>query len=1709
MLLLFRASSLAALLLTLAAVHSPRAAAETPKPVDANRLTYLDEFLAPYYVQRDFPKLTTPQWVGEPGVEAVVVLAIDDMRDSAKYEQFLRPILDRLKQIDGRAPVSIMTNRLEPQDPQLARWLTEGLSLEVHTYDHPCPCLQQGDFDAARATYERCVDLLNQVPGNRPVAFRMPCCDSLNTPSPRFWAEVFNRTTAGGHWLSIDSSVFQIYTSDDPDLPRELVLREDGSERFRRYVPFPSFVNTIENYPYPYVIGRLGWQFPCMVPSDWSAQHVQQPNNPETVRDMQLALDATVIKQGVFNLVFHPHNWIRNDQVVQLVEHAASRHAGKVKFLTFREADQRLRDSLLAGQSLRDARGRDNGVRLLDLNADGYLDVVIGNAEVQQTRVWSPDEQAWTVGPLPVQLVQHSDGSSSTDPGAQARLGIAPDGSVLLIQRTESEAGAWRYAGGAWQRDDRWLAGLECDGTAVLTAAAGRDTGVRLRDLDGDGRTELLVGNPAQQGVLVWHDSHWQPAPYTLPEGTLLVDGDGRDAGLRLQDIDEDGLDDVVFSDATRFGVYLARGDSEDRFAGWPVVAQQGRRGENEAIPMIVRGGTNNGAWFHSRHLWVQNEDTSRLADHVDRRSYEQLLGDQAALPAARSPRRALAAMRVRAGLKVELVASEPLIKDPVAIDWGPDGKLWVVEMGDYPMGLGDQGAAGGRVRVLSDDDQDGVYDRAETFLDELSYPTGIKVWRDGVLVTAAPEIFFAADRDGDGRADERRTLYRGFVEGNQQHRVNGLRWGLDNWLYVANGDSGGVIESVQLGTKVAIGGRDLRIRPDDGLLAADSGQTQYGRDRDDWDNWFGGNNSNPMWHYVLPDSALGRNPHWVPPDPKHQVSVTPGAAPVYPASRPLPRFNDFNMVNRFTSACSTAVYRDRLLGDEFYGNGLVCEPVHNLVHRELMTRDGVTFQSRRADDEQQSELLASADHWFRPVMVRTGPDGGIWVVDMYRLVIEHPEWIPAEWQARLDLRAGEDRGRIYRLVPADQPARSIPQLSGMTTPQLVEQLQSPNGWVRDMAQQLLLWNNDGGASSLLERLFRTSAEPLARLHALATLDGLNALEAALLVEALADPHPAIRRHAVRLAATRTAKHPELIEPLLACGQDEDPQVFLEVLLAAGEIDDPRAAQLLLSRPLDDVYLQAAAISSLTPSHMRTLLASEHDNLLSPLLPAALRFATAERDYAALTDFLAGWSEPSAGSAQAVQLEMVAEILEGIAERDRKQVPAELREQLAAHVERARQILEDSQAAPPLRVAAVRVLSGAFWNEPEVVEQLGALLSPQQPADVQRAATEGLSRFSDLAVADQLLAEWRSHTPALRNQILDLVMSRTTWIDRLLDAIAQKQIPASHIDASRRQLLTTHRLPSIRDKAAEVLQASVDPDRQKVVDQYASAATMTGDVERGRAVFRKACSVCHRLEGHGYAVGPDLNAITDKSPAALLTAIFDPNRAVEDKFLEFLAIDADGRQYLGMIAAETSNAITLVAQEGKQQALLRGDLEALATTGRSLMPEGLERDLPVEATADLIAYLRVARDEPKSFPGNQPQVAHVRDDGSIRMLADQARIYGPTLVLEPQYRNVGYWGSDADRVVWDIRVPKAGRYRVVFDYACDDAAAGNRFLVQVADARLSGTVTGTGGWDFYRGREMGTVQLPAGPLEFSIRSDGPVSGFLMDLRGVVLDPVSD
>ena len=1668
----------------------------------ANRLAYLDGD-DPFYVGLTFPKLTTPQWVGEKGVEAVVTLGIDDMRDPQIYESFCRPILERLKQIDGRAPVSIFCNTITLTEPLLQQWLKEGLSVEVHTLTHPCPLLAKGSFAAAANTYHGGVDLMNHIPNNLPVAFRTPCCDSQNTPSPRVFSELLMRNNPAGQFLEMDSSVFNIFTQADPALPANLVTDSDGKPKFQKYVPFDSYVVTIENYPYPYAIGGRIWEMPCMVPSDWEAQHLHGSSNPVTVGDWKAAIDATVLKQGVFNFVFHPHGWVKITQMIEWIDHITAKHDSNVKFLSFREARERLTNNLLGGQALRADNGQDNGIRLLDLNNDGFMDAVIGNEHLRQTRVWDPQAKRWKTTTFPVQLVQIATDGTRTDAGI--RFGILqPSDNASFFISNNHEKGIWHFDGETWIEDPAMLRGL---GQALKTVDTTRDNGVRLRDTDNDGICEIIVGNPDTQAVLKWVPSRkqWQPATFNLPPGVTIVRQDGSDNGTRFVDINEDGFLDVLQSNENRYSLHLYIPQPLTGWnIGWPREVTSGKRSDPNAIPMIVRGGehNNNGAWFHSRHLWIQNEDTAHLPNLVDRRSYVELL--RGVLPLPKSAEESTQAMELLPGYTIELMAAEPLVADPVAFEWDSHGRLWVVEMADYPLGLDGKGQHGGRVRWLEDRDGDGHYDHSTVFLDGLSFPNGVMPWRDGVLISATPDILFARDTNGDGKADETRVLFSGFREGNQQHRMNGFEYGLDNWVYGANGDSGGIVTSPGTGLSVNIRGRDFRFRPDTLEFQTQTGQTQYGRRRDDWGNWFGNNNPNLGWHYTQPEHYLRRNPHFVAPSPRHPIGNYSRSQQINHISKPHQRFSGVGTYHQITAANSPTPYRDELFGEQSSRHLFISAPAYNVVRRELLEPNGVTFSSNRPEGADGHEFLASSDSWFRPITLKTGPDGALWIADFYRLVLEHPEWIPDDVERYHNVRAGSDRGRLYRVYPDGTKPRPIPNLANKTTAQLVAALDSPSGWQRDTAQKLLVQRNDKSATKRLAKLLQTSNNPKARLHALCTLEGLGLLQTEDAITGMNDPHPGVREHAVRVSEPLLRSDPgdALGQVLRRLVDDPEIRVRRQLAFSLGEWNSPTAGDLLgrLAKASAGQPDLQAAIASSAVGHSAEILEPLLAGQPTKLTTAMLRLAAIEAEAGDVKKLLRRLTRDAA-KLEPWRMEALSELL---TQARARQLPLDELLADANLVKTVRAMVGNAGAKPSDRATALELLCSL----PGERRELDSLLAEQLTANAPRELFE--TGMTELAKRDPsatvLLGNWKSYSPSRKNRVLQQLVSANRSTQSLLAAISGKQIAANEIGPVFRHFLTTHRAPKIRSQAIELLGPQATGRDELVAKRLAKVNGFTGSAANGGTLFATHCVVCHNLGGNGNAAGPDLASLGDKTPRALLTAILNPNKAVEDRFVIYSVTTKTGAGIAGMITGESANSITLMDLTGQARQLLRADIATLSSLGRSLMPEGLELVLSDQDLADLVAHINATGTPPKRQPGNTPALVETGNDGVLLLTASSAEIYGDTLVFEERYGNLGFWLSPNDKAAWTLDAKTAGEYEVHFDWARDGSRASNHLRLQIGSADLLAPVESTGSWDDYRESKLGTIRLEKGKQRAVVRSTGELDGFLFDLKSIRLVP---
>jgi len=622
------------------------------------------------------------------------------------------------------------------------------------------------------------------------------------------------------------------------------------------------------------------------------------------------------------------------------------------------------------------------------------------------------------------------------------------------------------------------------------------------------------------------------------------------------------------------------------------------------------------------------------------------------------APKGALKQFVVHPGLRVELVACEPQVVDPVAIAFDEDGRLWVVEMRDYPNGpkrppgapdgtprpAGSPPAGMSRIRVLEDRNRDGFFETARTFADKLLFATGLQPWRGGVIVTLAGEVAYFKDTTGDGTADVRETWFTGFARKNPQLRANHPTFALDNRMYIANGLRGGDVIARKAdwsdnAKPVSISGRDFRFDPLTGEYNAVSGAGQFGLTFDDFGNRFICSNRHPCRHIVLENRYLKRNPHLAVSSVLHDVSPPGDASRVFPISNAWTTSNLH--AGQFTAASGVTLYRGHLLPEEFRGNSFVCEPTGNLVHRDVLKPKGATFTSRPG--RQGVEFLATKDEWFRPVSLANGPDGALYVVDMYRAVIEHPQWVPEELKNRPDARFGDDRGRIYRIVPAGDREASAPRsgadaapraktgrltptarLSKTSTADLVKLLQHPNAWHRMTAARLLYERQDKAAVKPLQAMLRDQQKSQrTRVHALWALRGLGTLQNAdvksVLQSAWKNDEFRLLEHALRLSEG-TWTTAELGIFLTFPYDISDPRARLQAALSLGEV---KHAQVRINglahlgvNAGDDLWIRRAILSSASGKEVQ-LLQRLIDLVLQSRRPASRGTSVDQRGTAA------------------------------------------------------------------------------------------------------------------------------------------------------------------------------------------------------------------------------------------------------------------------------------------------------------------------------------------------------------------------------------------------------------------------------------------------------------------------------------------------------------
>lgn len=859
-------------------------------------------------------------------------------------------------------------------------------------------------------------------------------------------------------------------------------------------------------------------------------------------------------------------------------------------------------------------------------------------------------------------------------------------------------------------------------------------------------------------------------------------------------------------------------------------------------------------------------------------------------------PKDAAKTFHVLDGFEMQLIAAEPLVTDPVAITYDADGRAYVCEMNDYP--YTDKAAHKpsqenptdahiGKVRLLTDTDGDGTFDKATIFADGLSWPTGAACWKGGIFVTATPDVWYLKDTNDDGVADVRQRVFTGFKKLNVQAVMNNPIWGLHHRIYIAGGSNGGEIQRVPGSESVMpipkdfkplpIKRNDFSFDPSTGDVRLESGGARFGNTFDDWGNRFLCNIRNPCQHVVLPYRYLARNPYLVVPSALNDCAEAGDQLPVYRTSPPEPwrEFRAKRWVQEgshlpkselvgagvVTSSSGITVYRGDAYPKEYRDFAFVADVAGNLFYRMKLVPDGVTFKAVQVDGNKN--FCTSDDLWFRPVNFVNAPDGCLHVCDMYREVIEHPWSIPDDIHTAVDLLRGRDKGRLFRLAPKSFKTRTTPKLSTATTTELVALLDHPNAWHRETAQRLLFERQDKAAVEPLRKLVNEGKTPQGRTTALWSMVSASSTGNGNLSQAtfdtLRDTLDSDDGKLVAQAAIIAGEVRSLVSPtqssvlLLQQGKLFEKQTnlgagALAAVFSLGEASDSQIAELapgLLRIGSRDSWLAPVAINVCLRAGVTRLAATAFSPRNEDTRTTALLFPQIVE--------AAVQSPDSKTTAETIELPMV---LEGV-ERDMSDYPvfpAGFPEFAARSISKGAMKKGHKLADLPLSQACITwwkkridtMLEQVARNHESLDENTIALaalapldhfaplllhaLAPSTPSEVQLAALEALGSYREPVVADMIIDSWPKMTPVLRDKATTILLSRTDRIAKLLDAIEAKKITPAQLSVAAKATLGRQKTPALAERIAKLIGDGSSSNRKEVIEKYLVAM---GIKERG------------------------------------------------------------------------------------------------------------------------------------------------------------------------------------------------------------------------------------------------------------------------------------
>ncbi len=947
----------------------------------------------------------------------------------------------------------------------------------------------------------------------------------------------------------------------------------------------------------------------------------------------------------------------------------------------------------------------------------------------------------------------------------------------------------------------------------------------------------------------------------------------------------------------------------------------------------------------------------------------------------------------------LERVASEPLVFDPVEFKFDEQGRAFVLEMPGYPLR-----DAESRLVQLLDIDEDGIYDERKVYADNLGIASSFMPYKNGFLVASPPYLLWIGD------ADTRKILMDGFSTGNLQHNFNGLTYGIDNWIYAANGGNSGKPYFVNAPDKILdLRGTDLKFHLEKEELAR-VGESSGGFriTFDDWGHLYETHNLEHVSHLVFEDRYIEN----LPSSPSHALTNISdheenGLSRVYPIGEQETRVNHPEQSGYFSGACGITHYGGGIFPEGLNSSLLVADCVLNLVHLDVLSPHGASFKTSRNRDK--VEFLASKERSFRPVNMTVGPNGALYVVDMHREVIEHPEWIPDELEAKMDLNSGKEKGRIYRITPKNKSSSKITSLPINDIEALVALLGDSNQWKRITAHRLLVTEKQNEAIPLLKEQFKTSTNPLARLHSMWVLEGLQALDESNLNKALEDTSPGIRENALKIAEQKFNERPDLLHHILALIKDDHARVRMQAALTVGTLKEENyvikkdtIAQVLsgqLERPDMDQWVTLAIASALEQQAF-DFIENRLSMVSSPLKPGETKvleiltelIGKAEKKEKTADILLAlqkdgmtpktptilikalsrGWKKGNPNlinSKGNSKLTTNLEALEEEADFAIIQATGELRQILALPasskindlIKNASRSLFDTKLPVEERIKRLQLVGLDDFKKRETL--LYRLLDNKQPLRLQVEALSQLWNSNDANIASRLIELWPTLGPQARKHATDILLYKSSHHDALLTAMENKKVGLGefNLDLERRRTLLFSDNESIRKRAELLFSDAGVVQRKEAIDAMRPALTLEGNSKKGMEVFQNVCAQCHRYGEIGNDVGPVLTEINRKSKESLLYDILDPNAAVDTKYVNHQVQTKDGTIYTGIVTNETDSEIGLRMVGGMEKIISKNDIDRFSSTGSSMMFEGLENSMDTQEMADLLAFLQQSK----------------------------------------------------------------------------------------------------------------------------------------------------